>query len=88
MTTAQAKAFISSVRWQQSKDKSHEYTVLAWNYANREMFVKIAKYIAQFGYKEKFWSKEYTYMQIGNYIYWTMDPLEATDLVNRKIANL
>ena len=55
----------------------------AWNGRGLTM-PEVAKYIREYGYAEKFYNKEYWYIDLGDYKYWTMDyPLEKTDLINR-----
>jgi len=85
---ASLKEFIKNVRWQKAKDKTHEYTVLAWKPELKTEFREFVSAIYKFGYKEKFQATTYTYLTIDGYTYWTMNyRVEATILVNRKLAD-
>ncbi len=87
MTLEEAKQYISSVRWQYAKTyvtAPHEYTVLEWEPETKEQMIDFANFILENGYKEKFYSKTYTVIQIDEYKYWSMDfPTENTNLINR-----
>lgn len=46
--------------------------------------IDFADFILTNGYKEQFYSKTFTVLQIDEYKYWSMDlPTENTDLINR-----
>ena len=46
--------------------------------------IDFADFILENGYKEQFYSKTYTVLQIGDYKYWSMDfPTVNTNLINR-----
>ena len=87
MTLDEAKEYIKSVRWQYAKTyvtAPHEYTVLDWKPETKEQMIDFANFILANGYKEQFYSKTFTVLQIDEYKYWSMDfPTENTDLINR-----
>ena len=87
MTIKEASEFLKSLRWQYAKTyptAPHEYTCLEWKPDAKQQMVDFAELIQNNGYKEQFYSKTFTVLQIGDMKYWTMDfPLENTDLINR-----
>ena len=87
MTLEEAKAYIQSVRWQYAKTyvtAPHEYTVLDWKPETKQQMIDFANLILANGYKEQFYSKTFTVLQIDEYKYWTMAfPTDGTTLVNR-----
>ncbi|MCR5400836.1 MAG: hypothetical protein K6E78_04495 [Treponema sp.] len=87
MTLEEAKNYIDNVRWQYAKTyvtAPHEYTVLDWKPETKEQMIDFANFILENGYKEQFYSKTYTVLQIGEYKYWSMDfPTLNTNLINR-----
>ena len=87
MTLEEAKEYIQSVRWQYAKTyvtAPHEYTVLDWNPETKQQMIDFADFILANGYKEQFYSKTFTVLQIGEYKYWSMDfPTVNTNLINR-----
>ena len=87
MTLDEAKKYIQSVRWQYAKTyvtAPHEYTVLDWKPETKEQMIDFADLILAHGYKEQFYSKTYTVLQIDEYKYWSMDfPTVNTNLINR-----
>ena len=87
MTIEDAKQYILSVRWQYAKTyvtAPHEYTVLDWNPETKQQMIDFADFIFENGYKEQFYSKTYTVLQVGEYKYWSMDfPTTNTNLINR-----
>lgn len=49
----------------------HEYTVRkTWD--DDSKFVDVVLFIRENGIKEKFWNKEYIYLTLNGYKYWTM----------------
>lgn len=87
MTLEEAKQYIQSVRWQYAKTYKtapHEYTVLDWKPETKQQMIDFADFILANGYKEQFFSKTYTVLQIDEYKYWSMDfPTTNTNLINR-----
>ena len=87
MTLEEAKQYIFSVRWQYAKTyitAPHEYTVLDWKPETKQQMIDFADFILANGYKEQFYSKTFTVLQIGDYKYWSMDfPTVNTNLINR-----
>ena len=87
MTITEASEFLKTLRWQYAKSyptAPHEYTCLAWKPDAKQQMIDFAGLIQNNGYKEQFYSKTFTVLQIGDMKYWTMDfPLENTDLINR-----
>lgn len=85
--SVQLQEYIESVRWQTAKDKTHQYTVVHWAPEKEKQFRGLVATIYEKGYKEKFWNAVYTYYQIGEYVYWSMNyRVEATILINRRAA--
>lgn len=64
----------------------HEYTRRSeWN--NDDKFEWVVMFIRENGVKEKFWQREFTYLYVNGYKYWTMgSPIEQTILINRAKA--
>ncbi len=87
MTLDEAKQYIQSVRWQYAKTyitAPHEYTVVDWKPETQQQMIDFADFILANGYKEQFYSKTYTVLQIDEYKYWFMDfPTTNTNLINR-----
>ena len=87
MTFNEAQQYIQSVRWQYAKTyvtAPHEYTVLDWKPETKQQMIDFADFILANGYKEQFYSKTYTVLQIDEYKYWSMDfPTVNTNLINR-----
>lgn len=87
MPLDEAKQYIQSVRWQYAKTyvtAPHEYTVLDWKPESKRQMIDFADFILANGYKEQFYSKTYTVLQIDDYKYWSMDfPTVNTNLINR-----
>jgi hypothetical protein len=79
--------YISSVEWRFAKTMSkipHWYTVSAWSTEDREKFMRLAEAIRVDGYDENFCGRTYRYLNIGDFKYWTMDPVvQETTLINR-----
>jgi len=78
---------LESQKWTFAKTMAnipHEWVYIRSFRSKDISMVDIAKFIKKYGYVEYFYGKPYTYMNFGNYKYWTMDyPLEKTDLINR-----
>ena len=87
MTLDEAKQYIQSVRWQYAKTyvtAPHEYTVLDWKPETKQQMIDFADFILANGYKEQFYSKTFTVLQIDEHKYWSMDfPTVNTNLINR-----
>lgn len=87
MTLDEAKKYIQSVRWQYAKTyvtAPHEYTVLDLEPETKQKMIDFADFILANGYKEQFYSKTFTVLQIDEYKYWSMDfPTTNTNLINR-----
>lgn len=66
----------------------HWYT-LRENWDSDADFIKTVMLIRKYGYKEKYWGKEYIYYNINGYKYWTMGyplhncPKTGTILINK-----
>lgn len=77
---------LESQKWTFAKTMAkipHEWVHMKTWRANITM-PQIARYIQDYGYTKKFYNKEYKYLNVGGYCYWTMDfPLSKTDLINR-----
>jgi len=65
-----------------AKTWPHEYIVR--NRVEEILFLELVKFIREHGYKGKFYSKDITYYDWDNIVYWTMgDPIEETTIINR-----
>lgn len=63
--------------WQFASSSPHEYIVSSWydKGENTEMFLKFARFVWSEGYDQKNYGDIYTYLNVGDYRYWTMtDP--------------
>ena len=61
----------------------HFYT-LRRTWSDEKKFESIVEYIREHGVKEKFEGKEYTYLHLGDFKYWTMgEAVKDTILINR-----
>ena len=84
------KEFIKRANWVEAKTYKetapHEYVVKTPK--ETRIIIEFAKYIRKYGYKGTFWGKEYTYLDLDGYKYWTMDKdVEETELINREKIN-
>jgi hypothetical protein len=86
MNQLEAKKFIEENSWRFAKTMSsipHWY-IVKQSCTSLERFYQLVTYIRENGYKQKFYSKEFIYCNIGEYKYWTMgNPLEVTKIINR-----
>jgi len=89
MTAAEIQDFIEHSRWKYAKSMPqmpHWYT-LRKNAQDEAAFERFVMHIRQVGYKERFGKTTYTYLNVGEWKYWTMGfPLASTILVNRARA--
>jgi len=84
---SEVRNFLKSMRWRKAKDNTHEYTMITWNPELTTEFHDFVSTIYKDGYKGKFNGTTYTYLQVDEYIYWTMNfKVEVTLLINRKNA--
>ncbi len=85
LSEGQIRDYIGRVRWQESKDKSHSYTLEKWSPEDRDEFYALVQHIRDCGYVEWFRGVGYVMFDVGEYRYWTMGwPIEETILINRK----
>lgn len=72
---------IKSVKWQFAKtmpDIPHEYIVIE-NYPKKKDEIRqFVKEIESNGYTQNFFTKEYKYLEIGDYKYWVIE-----NIINR-----
>ena len=86
MSNDDLKAYIESVKWRTAKDGTHQYTIANWAPEKEKEFRELVATIYDKGYKEEFMGQEYTYLEIGGYIYWSMNySVKETILINRKL---
>ena len=65
-----------------AKTWSHEYIVR--HQVDENLFVQLVEHIRAEGYAGKFYSKDITYFDEANKVYWTMGaPVEETTVINR-----
>jgi hypothetical protein len=63
----------------------HQYT-LRKQWANDEDFIWCVEYIRRVGYQERFIGRVWTYLDVGEFQYWTMgSPVPETTLINRAL---
>lgn len=80
----QWRDYIDAVRWQTSKDGSHQYTVRKWSPELDQTFVDFARFIRENGYIGVFMKRQYIYLDLDGFKYWTMGyPLDVTIIINR-----
>ena len=61
----------------------HFYT-LKRTWGDKKQFESVVVYIRKHGIKEEFEGKQYTYLYLGNFKYWTMgEAIKDTILINR-----
>ncbi|MCP4612923.1 MAG: hypothetical protein GY845_29880 [Planctomycetes bacterium] len=82
--------FIDSANWvfakTYAKTAPHEYAVREKNPDLEYEFIYFVKFIREYGYEEKFWSKTHTYYDVGEWKYWTMgNPVDETTIINRAL---
>jgi len=80
------KAFVINVKWTFAKTYAstwpHEYIVR--DRVDRELFNQLVQHIRAFGYEGRFYSKNLTYFDEDEMVYWTMgEPITETIIVNR-----
>jgi hypothetical protein len=77
--------FISAENWTYAKTMPkwpHEYLVR--QKVDEILFVKLASFIRNNGYKGRFYSKPIIYYGYDGMVYWTMGaPIEETTIINR-----
>ena len=100
MSMEELREFARTSPWIFAKtmpQQPHEYTLRAES-PDEKLFERVVLYIRQFGYKAKYGSATYTYLEIDGWKYWTMgaplgptgeyDPKIHTILINRaKLRN-
>ena len=62
----------------------HWYT-LEKHWSDKALYKEVVNYINENGYKESFYGKEYTYLNIGEYKYWAMRITDGTGIINRSL---
>ena len=73
MTEVEAIKFVESHKWTFAKTMAeipHEWLFI--KSCKRQDFFDFLQYIRENGYPQKFFSKTFTYMNVGEYKYWTM----------------
>lgn len=88
MTEDEFRAFVERSPWKFAKTMAHiphEYT-LREKHDDDQQFVDAVQFIRDHGYQQNFYSKTFTYFDVGDKQYWTMgSPLDQTILINRAI---
>ncbi len=86
MTDAEILDFIENSRWKFAKSMPqmpHWYT-LRDHAGDVPAFERFVMHIRHHGYKERFGKATYSYLNVGEWKYWTMgSPLDQTILINR-----
>jgi hypothetical protein len=90
MTEDEFRAFVEESPWQFAKTMAnipHEYS-LRKKHSDDERFAEAVQFIRDHGYEQNFYSKTFTYFDVGDKQYWTMgSPLDKTILINRAVRN-
>jgi hypothetical protein len=86
MTNFEIQDFIQHAQWKFAKSMPqmpHWYTLRSCA-SDESAFERFVMHVRLVGYKERFGKTWYTYLNIGEWKYWTMgSPLKATILINR-----
>lgn len=85
------RAFISLSRWTfaktYAKKAPHEYTLRDRTHSDAT-FCEFVQFIRDHGEKRYFWRKQYTYLMLDGWEYWTMgNPINETTVINRARPN-
>lgn len=78
--------YIEKVRWQFAKTMPrtpHWYTVMRWAPGLESEMRWFAVMIEKYGKQELFYGRPQTYLYLGEYKYWKMEPIHECDLINR-----
>ena len=74
------KKFIGEVKWifakTYAKTWPHEYIVS--NRVDRELFIKLAQHIWDYGYVANFYKRKIKYFDEDEFTYWTMRKIESS----------
>ena len=85
MNLQEAESFVNASTWKLASSmpqNPHWYTLRA--NSQEDDFIAFVQLIREKGYKKSFFRKEFIYLDIGEYCYWTMgSPLAQTILINR-----
>ena len=78
--------YINELNWvfakTYAKNWPHEYVVR--DKSDENNFVELVKHIRENGYLGKFYTKDITYLDDSNIVYWTMGaPIGETTIINR-----
>jgi len=86
LTTAEVKMMLWKTKFTFAKSMPtipHEWSAKK-DWYSKDSFVKTVIYIRENGVKEKFFKKEYIYLYLNGYKYWTMgNSLDITRIINR-----
>ena len=88
LTEGELQDFIQHHHWKEAssakyKSAPHSYTLRERCRDDRE-FDRVVMHIRNFGFQKSFGRTIYTYLQIGEWFYWTMGwPVNETILINR-----
>ena len=85
MKNEEIEQFIAQNKWTYAKTYAqtipHEWIIRP---KVKEKFDDFIKVIRERGVKARFFKREYTYFEFGNYYYWVMNSLTETDfIINR-----
>lgn len=87
LTKEQFARFIQRRRWKFAKTMPHwphEYTVTDWRPDEQQEFQEAVRFIQETGVTESFSGKDYRYVYVDGWKYWTMGAApEETILINR-----
>lgn len=88
LSEQEIRDFIQNNFWKFAKTMKHiphQYCV-GETCSDKEMFFRFASHIRKHGYHKNFFKKVYTYFDVDEYQYWTMDDnIEDTEIINRAI---
>src|SRR5215472_16886719 len=91
MTMDELRKFVQTSPWTFARtmpETPHEFTLRA-KAPDEKLFERVVLYIRQIGYKAKYGSYTYTYLDIDGWKYWTMGaPLGPTGMYDPKIHTI
>ena len=77
--------WINKHEWTTAKSSPHQYIVKSkLSESDQDKFEELTQLIREEGYTDTWAGKEYTYLNIEEYRYWTMgNPIQETTVLNR-----
>ena len=83
MTRESAIDTLNRQHWKEAKSKDHSYTIRD-NWRSAALFEEVVQYIRDHGEERYFYGKKYTYLDAGQWEFWSMGaPIKDTILINK-----